>query len=200
MLAICPEHLCPTVAFHLLIHPFGGAPEGHSRKAIKLPLRKKFHAPFPPGPDVDLAFFQTLQQIIGRQVNQLYFIRPARKESGSVSRTTTPVICFTISLRLSRCCTLTWCKRNACAKQLLDVLPALLMSDPGTFEWASSSTTIREGCAAELHRGQTPDLPASIGKHPTRQDFEALKKAAVSFLPCVSAIPTTISMPSACFF
>ena len=56
---------------------------------------------------VDLALAQPLQQIVGRQVDQLDLVGARRASSRAPSRaSTTPVICATTSFRLSTCCTL----------------------------------------------------------------------------------------------
>ena len=55
---------------------------------------------------VDFAFAQPLDQVVGRQVDQLDFVGRSKIASGTVSRTITPVICAMTSLRLSRCWTL----------------------------------------------------------------------------------------------
>jgi hypothetical protein len=54
--------------------------------------------------EVDLALAQPLQQVVGREIDQLDLVM---MESGMVSRTITPVTCATTSLSDSMCWTLT---------------------------------------------------------------------------------------------
>ena len=79
-----------------------------SRSAIRLPLRKKLldRARGLLG-DVDLALAQPPQQVVGRQVDELDLVGLVEQVGRARSRApTTPVICATTSLRLSRCWTL----------------------------------------------------------------------------------------------
>ena len=57
--------------------------------------------------DVDLALAQALEQLVGRQVDQLDLVGALEDRVGHASRArATPVICATTSFRLSRCWTL----------------------------------------------------------------------------------------------
>lgn len=56
---------------------------------------------------VDLALAQALQQLARRQVDEDDLVGLLQHQSGTVSRTCTPVMSRTWSLRLSRCWTLT---------------------------------------------------------------------------------------------
>ena len=57
--------------------------------------------------DVDLALLQALDQIVGREIDELDRVGAVEHRSGTVSRTRTCVICATTSLRLSMCWILT---------------------------------------------------------------------------------------------
>ena len=57
--------------------------------------------------DVDLALLEALDQVVGRQVNELDGICAVENGIGHVSRTRTRVICATTSFRLSMCWMLT---------------------------------------------------------------------------------------------
>ena len=57
--------------------------------------------------DVDLAFLEALDQVVGREVDELDGVGTVEHRSGTVSRTRTCVICATTSLRLSMCWILT---------------------------------------------------------------------------------------------
>src|SRR5438093_4550254 len=119
-------------------------------------------------------------------------------ESGTVSRTTTPVILATTSLRLSTCWTLTVVYTLMLAASSSSTsCQRLAGREPAALVWASSSTRINVG-----RRARAPSRSRSWSVDP-RYSTERLgstsrpwSSASVSTRPCVSTKPTTTSTPS----
>jgi hypothetical protein len=96
------------VGEQLLVDPLGGAPQRQlaqrgqvARREIMLQRALGLLG------DVDLALLQPLDQVVGREIDQLDGVGAVEHRSGTVSRTRTCVICATTSLRLSMCWMLT---------------------------------------------------------------------------------------------
>ena len=124
----------------------------------------------------------------------------SRIESGTVSRTRTPVICATTSLRLSMCWMLT--RRvdvDAAAQELLDIEIALGMPAArriGVGELVDE----RRVCGRRAMRASRSisSRPVVLCTRCRRRGMTSRpsSRASVSLRPCVSTTPTTTSAPS----
>ena len=64
-----------AVHVHLLADPFGRSPQGQFPQGDQVALREEVgHRPLGLAGDVDLAFPQSLQEVVGRQVHQFHFV------------------------------------------------------------------------------------------------------------------------------
>ena len=123
----------------------------------------------------------------------------SRTASGRVSWTRTPVISYTVSLRLSKCWTLTvemtlmpaaWISSTLCQR--------LACCVPGTLVCASSSTSTHSGFRAIT--AAVSSSSNSLPRYASRLSGTCSRpstSSAVSARPCVSTKPMTRSSPRA---
>ena len=99
---------------------------------------------------VDVAVRHAPANGLGRHVDELDLRRPtAPTASGIVSCCLIPVICSTTSFIDSRCCTFTVEMTSIPASSSSSTsCQRFSLREPGTFVWASSSTSARSGCRA----------------------------------------------------
>ena len=97
-----------AVAPHLRVDALGRAAQRELAQREEVALAEEvLHGALGLLGQVDLALAQPLQQVVRRKVDQHDFVGLVEHRSGTVSRTSTPVMPPTMSFRLSRCWTLT---------------------------------------------------------------------------------------------
>eukprot|EP01022_Parablepharisma_sp_SALTPOND_P006709 TRINITY_DN12717_c1_g1_i1.p1 TRINITY_DN12717_c1_g1~~TRINITY_DN12717_c1_g1_i1.p1 ORF type:complete len:1877 (-),score=641.20 TRINITY_DN12717_c1_g1_i1:7532-13162(-) len=169
-----------------------------SRRAIRLPLRKKLRPAFSAccGRQT-LPSFRRVSSSSGGMSTSLTSSASSKTWSGTVSKTRMPVIWPTTSLRLSMCCTLRVVQTSMPARSSSSIsCQRLAWREPGTLECASSSTRItpglRSSAASRSNSGNWRLRQATM-----RMGMRAMPAscASVSTRPWVSTTPATTSVP-----
>ena len=144
----------PAVArrggLHLGVDAVGGAAEGQFAQGDQVRLLEEvLHGPLGLVGHVDLALGEPLQQLVGRQVDELDLVGPVEDGVGhGLADHDAGDLGDDVVEALEVLDVEGGVDVDAGGQQLLDVLPALGVAEPGALVWASSSTRIRAGLRA----------------------------------------------------
>jgi len=128
-----PDAPIAPVAFHLVVHPLGGAPQRQLPQSNQIALAKKvLPGLFRLFGQIDLAFLQALDEIVGRQIDELDFIGPVQKRVGhGLPDDDAGDLADNVVQALQMLDIDGGINGDAGIEELLDILPPLLVTGPG---------------------------------------------------------------------
>jgi hypothetical protein len=189
-----------AILAHLGIDPIGGASEREFAQRDEVPFAEEIlDRAFRLSRDIDLAFLEALQEVIGWQVDELHFVGlfqhrighrlPHADPADSSHHVVQALQVLDVQRRIDV---------DASIEQLLDILPALGMARAfhigmgQLIDQDQRGVTLEGGIEIELL-----EVGAAIGHCASWQPLQTSSRASVSARPWVSTKPATTSTPCA---